>query len=72
MPIDVRLPISGLFLAVGVLLVGYGVVFEGLGTMAGHLNGVWGSAMLLFGLVLGYYGARAERRTRASGRAPAR
>jgi hypothetical protein len=63
MPIDVRLPISGLFLAVGVLLVGYGVV-EGLGTWAGHLNGVWGSAMVLFGLVLGYYGLRAERLTR--------
>jgi phosphotransferase system glucose/maltose/N-acetylglucosamine-specific IIC component len=72
MPIDVRLPISGLFLAVGVLLVGYGVGFEGLGTMAGHLNGVWGSAMLLFGLVLGYYGLRAERRTRLSGQASAR
>ena len=56
MPIDVRLPISGLFVAVGLLLLGYGVAFEGLGTMAGHLNGVWGSVMLGFGLVLGYYG----------------
>jgi hypothetical protein len=72
MPIDVRLPISGLFLVVGLLLLGYGAVFEGLGTMAGHLNGVWGSAMVLFGLVLGYYGLRAERRTRLIGRAPAR
>jgi phosphotransferase system glucose/maltose/N-acetylglucosamine-specific IIC component len=67
MPIDVRLPISGLFLAVGVLLVGYGVGFEGLGTMAGHLNGVWGSLMVVFGLVLGYYGRRAERKSRLSG-----
>ena len=63
MPIDVRLPISGLFVAVGLLLLGYGAVFEGLGTMAGHLNGVWGSVMLVFGVVLGYYGRRAERRT---------
>jgi hypothetical protein len=72
MPIDVRLPISGMFLAVGLLLVGYGVVVEGLGTSAGRLNGGWGGAMLLFGLVLGYYGVRAERRTRAIGRASAR
>jgi hypothetical protein len=67
MPIDVRLPISGLFLAVGLLLLGYGAAFEGLGTMAGHLNGVWGSAMVVFGAVLGYYGRRAERRGRLSG-----
>jgi phosphotransferase system glucose/maltose/N-acetylglucosamine-specific IIC component len=72
MPIDVRLPISGLFLAVGLLLVGYGVGFEGLSTMAGHLNAVWGSAMLLFGLVLGYYGLRAERKTRLSAGTPTR
>ena len=72
MPIDVRLPISGLFLAVGLLLVGYGVAFEGLGTMAGHLNGVCGSAMVMFGLVLGYYGVRAERRARVSARTPTR
>jgi hypothetical protein len=72
MPIDVRLPISGLFLAVGLLLVGYGALFQGLGTMAGHLNGVWGSAMVLFGALLGYYGLRAERRIRVNGRESAR
>jgi hypothetical protein len=71
MPVDVRLPISGMFLAVGLLLVGYAAV-EGLGTSAGHMNAIWGGVMVLFGLVLGYYGARAERRTRASGRAAAR
>ena len=72
MPIDVRLPISGLFVAVGVLLLGYGAVFEGLGTMAGHLNSVWGSVMLGFGLVLGYYGRRAERKVRLRGPVPPR
>ena len=72
MPIDVRLPISGLFLAVGLLLLGYGAAFEGLGTMAGHLNGVWGTLMVLFALVLGYYGRRAERKARLSAREPAR
>ena len=64
MPIDVRLPISGLFLAVGLILLVYGV-FEGVGTMAGHLNSVWGAVMLIFGLLMGYYGARARRRVRA-------
>jgi hypothetical protein len=72
MPIDVRLPISGLFTAVGLLLIGYGAAFEGVLTYAGHLNAIWGSVMLLFGLVLGYYGVRAERRTRLSARTPAR
>jgi hypothetical protein len=62
MPVDVRLPISGLFLAVGLLLVGYGIGVEGLETSAGRLNAWWGGAMMLFGLVLGYYGLRAERR----------
>jgi phosphotransferase system glucose/maltose/N-acetylglucosamine-specific IIC component len=68
MPIDVRLPISGLFLAVGVLLIGYGTAFEGVLTWAGYLNAIWGSVMLLFGLVLGSYGLRAERKTRLDGR----
>lgn len=61
MPIDVRLPISGLFLAVGLLLVGYALI-QGVSTDAGKLNLIWGGIMVLFGLVLGYYGARAERR----------
>jgi hypothetical protein len=71
MPLDVRVPISGLFLAVGLLLLGYGAAFEGLGTSAGRLNAIWGGLMVLFGLVLGYYGVRAERRTRVGARTPA-
>jgi hypothetical protein len=62
MPLDVRLPISGLFLAVGLLLLGYGTLGEGLATAAGELNAAWGAVMVIVGLVLGYYGARAERR----------
>ena len=69
MPLDVRLPISGLFVAVGLLLLGYGAI-EGLGTSAGHMNAIWGGVMLLFGIVLGYYGMRAERRNRVIGRTP--
>jgi hypothetical protein len=66
MPIDVRLPISGLFVVVGLLLLGYGLAFEGLGTDAGKLNALWGGVMLIFGLVLGYYGSRGERRSRST------
>ena len=65
MPLDVRLPISGLFLAVGVLLLVYGGGVEGVGTSAGKLNAVWGAVMLIFGVVLGYYGLRNERRARS-------
>jgi hypothetical protein len=65
MPLDVRLPISGLFLAVGVLLLVYGAGIEGVGTSAGKLNTIWGAVMLIFGVVLGYYGLRTERRSRA-------
>ena len=71
MPVDVRLPISGMFFAVGLLLLIYGTAVEGLGTGAGRLNALWGGAMVLFSLVLGYYGARAERRARIRERGPA-
>jgi|1185.fasta_scaffold874574_2 hypothetical protein len=65
MPLDVRLPISGLFVAVGLLLLGYGAGVEGLGTSSGELNTIWGGVMLIFGVMLGYYGVRTERRSRA-------
>lgn len=66
MPLDVRLPISSLFVAVGLLLIGYGLFFEGWATSAGRLNSAWGGVMMIFGLILGYYGLRAERRGRVS------
>ena len=71
MPLDVRLPISGLFLLVGLLLLGHGITVDGLSTRAGRLNGIWGGVMLLFGALIGYYGARGERRLRQSVRTPA-
>jgi hypothetical protein len=71
MPLDVRVPISGLFGVVGLLLLGYGTLVEGLGTSAGQLNGLWGMVMVVFAAILGYYGARGERRSRLSARTPA-
>ena len=64
MPLDVRLPISGLFGVVGLLLLVYGLGFEGLATPAGRLNAVWGAVMVLFAAVLGYYGGKGERHSR--------
>ena len=72
MPLDVRIPIGGLFLAVGALLLAYGVIGLGLGSAAGQLNVVWGGAMLVAGALLSYYGLRAERLTRAREPAPPR
>ena len=72
MPLDVRLPISGLFLAVGVRLLALGGGGGGGGTSAGKLNAIWGTVMLIFGVLLGYYGMRTERRARSiAERAPA-
>jgi hypothetical protein len=70
-PLDVRVPISGLFGVVGLLLLAYGTFVEGLGTSAGQLNSVWGALMVVFAVVLGYYGVRAERRSRLTARTPA-
>lgn len=62
MPIDVRVPISGLFGVVGLLLLGYGLAAEGLSTGAGQLNAIWGGVMIVFAAILGYYGRRSELR----------
>lgn len=72
MPLDVRIPIGGLFLAVGALLLAYGVMGLGLGSTAGRLDALWGGAMLVTGAILSYYGLRAERRTRGREQPPAR
>jgi hypothetical protein len=63
MPIDVRVPISGLFGVVGLLLLGYGLGAEGLTTSAGQLNAIWGGVMVVFAAILGYYGGRRELRS---------
>ena len=71
MPLDVRLPISGLFGVVGLLLLGYGLGVEGWASSAGRLNTIWGGVMVLFAAILGYYGSRGARRPESSVRTPA-
>ena len=68
MPIDVRLPISGLFAVIGLLMLGYGIAAEGLNTSAGRLNTIWGAVLFLFAAILGYYGARHEQGARGGAR----
>jgi hypothetical protein len=62
MPVDVRLPIGGLFLSVGLLLLVYGLL-SGLSTMVGRLDAGWGAVMIVSGAILGYYGIRSRQRT---------
>lgn len=55
--LDIRIPIGGLFTVVGALLAGYGARTAGDATIYArslsiNMNLWWGSAMLLFGVVL--------------------
>ncbi|HIA55104.1 MAG TPA: hypothetical protein EYN91_23975 [Candidatus Melainabacteria bacterium] len=58
--LDIRIPISALFIVVGLLLVGYGVVVPASvdvpvnGTIyTFNLNRDWGAMILLFGIFMG-------------------
>jgi hypothetical protein len=61
MLLDVRLPIGGLFLILGLLIGGYGL-WAGLGTSAGRLDATWGAIMAVFGALTTYFGWRATVR----------
>lgn len=55
--LDVRLPIGGLFTALGLLLTGYGLVTAGdashyARSLSVNINLWWGLVMLIFGLAL--------------------
>lgn len=55
--LDVRLPIGGLFTALGLLLTGYGLATAGdpshyARSVSVNINLWWGLVMLLFGLAL--------------------
>jgi hypothetical protein len=55
MPFDIRLPIGLLFLAIGVLVAGYGLTGEpgSIPAAAGlNIDLVWGAVMALFGAVM--------------------
>jgi hypothetical protein len=69
MPFDVRLPIGLLFMAIGVLVAGYGLSDDP-GRFSAHSAGVnidlvWGSVMAVFGAVMLALTALAQRKRRS-------
>ena len=63
---DIRIPIGVLFVILGVLLVGYGVMTLGdaplyVRSMDININLWWGLAMVVFGTLMLLLGARARR-----------
>ena len=72
--LDVRLPIGGLFTALGLLLGGYGLATAGDAThyarsLSVNINLWWGLVMLVFGLTL-LAAVRLSRRKPAIRRTP--
>ena len=65
--LDVRIPIGGLFTALGLLLGGYGLATDGDAThyarsLAVNINLWWGLIMLTFGVLLLWGASRARAR----------
>jgi cytochrome c-type biogenesis protein CcmH/NrfF len=63
--IDVRLPIGGLFTAIGVLLAGYGLATNGNAelykpSLSVNINLWWGLAMLVFGVLMLVFAMRSR------------
>ena len=61
MGLDIRLPIGALFTILGVLLAGYGLVSNAAiyqRSMGINVNLVWGTVLLVFGLVMLLLGRR--------------
>ena len=74
--IDIRLPIGGLFSALGVIIGSYGIATNGNAahyepSLGININLWWGLVMLVSGLLFLVAGMRAARRNRPSGAHPA-
>lgn len=63
MGLDIRLPIGGMFLLIGLLLLAYGGATTGdqmyRVSVGININAWWGLAMAVFGGVMFYFGRRA-------------
>lgn len=64
--IDVRLPIGGLFTALGIVLAGYGLATNGNAelyktSLSVNINLWWGLAMLVFGVLMLVFAMRSRR-----------
>jgi hypothetical protein len=61
MRLDIRLPIGALFVAIGALLTGYGILGDHAiyrRSLGLNVNLWWGLVLLLFGAVFAYFGTR--------------
>lgn len=65
MSLDLRIPLGLMFLIVGVLLSGYGLVTRGseiyLRSAGMDINLIWGIVMLVFGLMMFLLGRYSDR-----------
>ena len=64
---DIRIPIGGLFLALGFVLAVYGIATKADTALYARADGIvinlwWGLVMLLFGAVMLFFGRRAGAR----------
>lgn len=63
--LDVRLPMGLLFLALGVILVGYGLVADAAiyarHSLGQNVNLLWGAIFALFGMVMLWLARRAPK-----------
>ena len=69
--LDLRLPIGGLFTALGVVIGGYGIATNGSAiyetSLSININLWWGIVMFIVGLIMLAMGMRATRRHHPSG-----
>ncbi len=65
MNLDIRLPIGLMFIILGVMLTGFGMVSERTiyaRSLGINVNLWWGAALLVFGLIMFTFGYRGMRR----------
>jgi hypothetical protein len=65
MRLDIRLPIGLFFTVLGAMLVVYGFLSDPsvyARSLGYNVNVLWGSALLMFGMVMLYVGRRAQER----------
>jgi len=74
--IDIRLPIGGLFTALGILIGGYGIATNGnseqyQSSLGININLWWGIVMLVVGIIMLVLGTRSTREHHPEGAHPA-
>jgi len=76
MGLDIRLPIGAMFVSIGALLIVFGLLTSGHAdlyklSLGVNINLWWGLVMLVFGLVMTWFGLRGTSAEPAPGATPA-